>query len=304
MRRFLINTLIFSLLTILILGMGELLVRHLPSSYSTKHAYLLNHGQRINTLILGSSHTYYGISPDIMGDSVFNLANISQTPEYDLYLLKHYLHLMPNLKQVIVPVSYFTYRDPEMEKGPDKLLAIPYKTRMHLPIHSGLSTYNLEITDFDSFRGKLTNLILHKPSNQCDSLGFGLGFDLKHRDSSWEKAGKERSVTHTLTTPGRYNDVVSIQKELIATAKKAGAEVVFITTPTWHTYYKNLEPAQLNEMYEGITDITRDKSVRYYDFLKDSRFDDADFHDTDHLSDIGARKFTKLLSDTLSVKIR
>ncbi len=108
MRKFLKNIIVFSLLTAALFLIGEIVARSMPSSYSYKHNWILKNGDHISTLILGSSHTYYGLRPNLLGDSVFNLANVSQTPEYDLYLLKTYLPCMPNLKRIIFPVSYFT----------------------------------------------------------------------------------------------------------------------------------------------------------------------------------------------------
>ena len=84
MRRFLKITAFFSLAVFFLLVLGEIVVRGIPTPYSYKAAWLREHGAAVNTLVLGSSHTYYGIRPDALGDSVFNLANVSQTPEYDL----------------------------------------------------------------------------------------------------------------------------------------------------------------------------------------------------------------------------
>lgn len=256
----------------------------------------------ISTLILGSSHTYYGLQPEEFDDCTFNLANISQTPEYDLALLEHYLPMMPNVKRVIVPVSYFTYRDPLLEKGDEWMLAVRYKIHMDLPMHSDFSIYNLEISDFDAYKGKLKNLIVKGKANRCDSLGFGLGFDLSSRDPRWKDFGRQRAEKHTLSTPGRYAEVRETQDSLIALAQRHGLEIIFITTPASQVYNEALDSAQLAEMNKGIEELVRNYGVAYYDFLSDSRFSDSDFYDPDHLSDVGATKFTKLLSDTISIR--
>lgn len=104
MRRFLGNILIFSAIIIVMAAIGEAVVRNLPSAYSTKDRALRADGAGVATLILGTSHTYYGLNPDEMGDSVFNLANVSQTPEYDFALLQHYAAFTPSLRRIIMPV--------------------------------------------------------------------------------------------------------------------------------------------------------------------------------------------------------
>ncbi len=40
--------------------------------------------------------------------------------------------------------------------------------------------------------------------------------------------------------------------------------------------------------------------IKHYDFLKDKRFDDADFYDQDHLCQNGAKKFTRIIKEILS----
>lgn len=299
MKKFSRRTVIFSSIIILILAVGELVVRSLPTSYSYKHKWIEENGSRVNTLILGSSHTYYGLRPELLGDSTFNLANISQTPEYDLAILEHYLPSLPNIKRIIIPISYFTFRDPKLEKGDEWMLASRYKIQMGLPLHSDFSIYNLEISDFDAYKGKLKNLIIKSPSNICDSLGFGLGFNLASRSPGWKENGPQRAEKHTLTTPGRFEEVRDTQDQLMALARKHNLEIVFITTPACPTYIKALDSIQLAEMYEGIDDLVKTYNVSYYDFLSDKRFSDIDFYDPDHLSDIGAAKFTQMIADTL-----
>lgn len=299
MKRFLKNVAVFSLITIALLAIGEIVARSLPSSYSYKRNWIINNGNNITTLVLGTSHTYYGIRPDMLGEGSFNLANVSQTPEYDLSLLKTYLPYMPCLKRIIIPISYFTYRDPALEKGEEWTLAVRYKTQMRLPMHSDYSIYNLEITDFKAYTGKLKNIVAKNPSNLCDSLGFGLGFDIAHRDPSWQKKGRERAAKHTLSTPGRMKEVLKIQKQTIAFAEENGIEPIFLTTPVCETYTAAMEPEQFSEMKKCINELEKEYGIKYFDFMNDARFADTDFYDPDHLSDTGASRLSRILADTL-----
>lgn len=296
MRRFLINILIFSAIVIVLAAVGEIVVRNLPSSYATKDAALRSRGDRVATLILGTSHTYYGLNPDEMGDSVFNLANVSQTPEYDLALLRRYAPYMPSLRRIIMPVSYFTYRDPILEEGPESNLAVRYKTRMHLPLHSDLSLYNLELSDFDGFTGRLANLVLRQPYNRCSPSGFGLGYDLSARAAGWMEQGSEHAARHTLSNPGRPAQVLETQREILREARDRGIEVVLVTTPAHRSYTDRLDPAQEAEMRANIDSLVAEFGVACHDFLRDPRFTDADFYDPDHLNTDGARRLSRLMT--------
>lgn len=302
MKRFLKNVIFFGFLCCLLLLIGEVIVRHIPNSYSSKKLYIENHGEEIKTLILGSSHTYYGLIPELLGDSVFNLANISQTPEYDFALLKHFSTFMPNLKRIIIPISYFTYVDPETEDDSSWTLAIKYKTRMKLPIHSDFSIYNLEIVDFNSYKGQLSNLLFKKKSNKCSDTGFGLGYTLANRSQDWQSIGCLRAAAHTLNNPERWKTVRYSQQKLFDLALSKGCEIILITTPGYKTYTECLDSIQEMMMRQNISFLENNYGnypLRYFDFLRNPNFTENDFYDPDHLSEEGAKKLTIMLRDSL-----
>lgn len=299
MDRFLKKTAVFAIITIILLAAGEFAVRHMTSSYSFKDEWLRQNGAKVNTLILGSSHTYYGLKPELLGDSVFNLANISQSPEYDLYLLEHYLPCCPNLKKVILPISYFTYRDAELEESDAWTLCINYKVDMHLPVHSDFSIYNLKLADYNSYFGRLRGLVKKQESNRCDSLGFGLGFELDSRLPAWKKQLEQRVSDLTQNNPGRPSEAVAALHGIIDLCKEHDIECIFITTPVYSGFAEAMDTDQYNEMMHLTDSIVMSERIRYYDFFTDSSFTDSDFHDVDHLSDVGAVHLSEKLRDLL-----
>lgn len=298
MNRFLKNISLFALIIILLLAAGEFVVRRIPTSYSVKADWMDANAGRVATLVLGSSHTYYAVMPRLLGDSTFNLANISQTPEYDYALLKEYMPQMPHLKRVVLPISYFSYRDPlleEMSPG----LCVNYKVGMHLPLHSDFSRYNFVISDFQAYAGRLRGLVLKQESNMCDSLGFGLGFSLDHRDPAWQQKGKQRAQELTQPAGGRAGDVQRMLERIVALCRQNGVECVLVTTPAWHTFRENVDTGQYDEAAQMSKEIARRYGLRSFSWYDDARFTEEDFHDSDHLSDVGARKFTLMLRDSL-----
>lgn len=299
MKLFLKKILWFSLLVLGLLFIGELVVRSIETPYRYKADWLRENGDKVKILVLGSSHTYYGIIPSVLGDSVFNLANISQTPEYDLALLKTFHSDMPNLETVIVPISYFTFRDPALEDM-DHGLCVQYKVGMGLPLHSDFSLYNLCITDFKSYAGRLRNLIMPQELNICDTLGFGLGFDLAHREPNWKEKAVDRAHDLTQILPGRPEKVENVIKELVSYCKEKNIELIFITTPVITEFSSAIDRKQYEEMREKIRGLRENCNMKYYDFFMSDNFKDEDFHDSDHLSDIGARKLSLMLRDSLS----
>lgn len=300
MKRFLINTLIFSLIIAVFLVTGEFAARRLPSPYRYKDQWLHAHGGAVKTLVLGHSQLYYGLRPELLGDSVFNLANISQSPHYDLALLEHYIDSLPNLRTVIMPVTYSTYRDVDLENDPlGWQLLVRYQIEMGVPLHGKLSKYNFLISDFDTYRSKLNNTVLHRASNTCDTLGFGLGYSLALRKFPYPAAGEWIAQSHTTPYMGRDTAVLQYQNSIIDLCRQHGVEPVFVTPPCWHTYRENIDTAQMAEMHRLFNTVRADKKVRYFDFFDDTRFGNEDFFDAAHLSDRGAAKFSAILRDSI-----
>ncbi len=72
--------------------------------------------------------------------------------------------------------------------------------------------------------------------------------------------------------------------------------MVLVTTPCWSSYYDNLDSRQLAKMYELTYRFQQEYGIPYYDYMKDPRFEADDFYDSNHLTDKGAIKFTKILN--------
>ena len=81
--------------------------------------------------------------------------------------------------------------------------------------------------------------------------------------------------------------------------KSRDIQLILITTPCWKSYYENLDEKQLTHMYGLIRKLQASYGVSYFDYLKDLRFESDDFYDSNHLSDVGAIKFTKILNEDI-----
>ena len=76
--------LVVSCLTVVV----EFLVRKIPNVYGYKFEEITKNDKHYKTLILGSSHSFFGINPDYLSDPSFNAANVSQDFKYDSYVLE------------------------------------------------------------------------------------------------------------------------------------------------------------------------------------------------------------------------
>jgi len=297
--RFLGVCLLFAIPVAIALGIGEWLMRtRVPNPFQFKHTRLSENSADIKTLVLGSSHTYYGISPKELGDSAFNLASISQIFHYDWLLLSGYE--FPNLRTVILPVSYFSFFDHEFEETESWGLVVNYKVYMDINTHSDFSKYNFELSRPEIYTKKLRALVFSKPLS-CDSLGFGLDYGLSKRSQRWEDTWMRTVSGHTAIDWDAVPGHVDYLGRIAEYCKDRGVRLVLITTPTWHKYYEHLDDAQLERTYELVDSFSEKYELVYLDYLKDGRFNKDDFYDTDHLSTEGALKFSKILRKDLKL---
>lgn len=296
MRRFLriSGTLISVLLSIVLLG--ELCARSYSNTYRFKSEFIIKNGVNIETLILGSSHTYYGIVPKYL-ENAFSLANESQGFLYDYLLLDKYIGYCSSLKTVILPISYFSFVSRGFEDTESWWYAINYKLYCDIDYHSDFSKYNFECSNFPIYVKKIKWKLKGKSGIDCDSLGHGNTLRAGiHNIDSFSKTIKR----HTAEDASMLADNISYIESIILLCKKHDVNVVLVTTPTWNSYFNNLDSEQHRLMINNVELIKNKYNLLYFDYLKDSRFTANDFYDCDHLCDDGAIKFSEILQSDLN----
>ena len=143
MKRFLLKLSLFSLPWLILLVLAEIYVESLPNISRDKHQWMLKHAPTVETLVLGHSHTLYGIRPDRLGKHAFSLAQQSQTYRYDAYLLTHYP--LTRLKTIILPFNYSSLWEDFEHQPNEQFQAMRYRIYMDCDIHPRLSWYGFEI---------------------------------------------------------------------------------------------------------------------------------------------------------------
>lgn len=189
MKRFLTYSALFLAIMLSIIAVAEMVARAYPNSYAYKKAWMDANAERVRTLILGGSHTYYAVKPDLLGANAFSLANVSQAPEYDYWLLSTYIHRCKNLKTVVMVADEANLFDQPMEDEPEEWYRCRYyRIYMDYPKHSKCSKYNLECSHVSTFSRKLPPALRYAftgaYSIECDSLGFGNSFNTPERFDS------------------------------------------------------------------------------------------------------------------------
>ena len=300
MKLFLKNILVFFILIALLLCLVEYSIRQLQNSFKTKTEYLKTNANTVKTIVLGSSHTYYGVSPKFLESRTFNASNISQSPNIDLAILKTYENAFDSLSTVVIRLSYDTLFE-QLKDSPADWRLKDYKLYTDIQLDYNF-THNSEILAVGT-RQVLKVLkdyyIKNKPILNCDSLGWGNDLSLRPI-VNLEKVGLSVAKRHTIKSWNLLEHNVKMFQEINAWCLSRNIRVILVTPPAYKSYSENLNINQLNEMIAVGKYLEKKYSnCTYYNFMSHSDFVNTDFYDPDHLNAKGAKKFSLIINSII-----
>ena len=295
MQRFAKYTIILAALVITLFAIGEWYVESIPNPARDKHQWMTAHHDKVTTLILGNSHAFYGIRPDMLSDSAYSLAMVSQTLRYDYYLLRHYP--MPRLRQVVLTLSYFTLWE-DFEQMPDHDFEITrYHIYMDCDIHRS-PIYHLECMHREAFVERLKSL--YTPQRlSWDSYGWGSNYTVDRKTSPWDN-GEARAFANTYTDSTIVTYNAGILRQMANYCRQHNIRLTLVTTPVSKTFRKYESPRQVEVNRRTLSHLLHDyPDIQRIDLEGDARFGADDFYDADHLSDVGASRLTNIIRQTI-----
>ncbi len=278
----------------------EVYMRHIPNSYRYKDEWMKKNGNYVESLILGSSHAYYGINPEYLSGKAFNLANVSQDLERDYFVFNKYKDNVKNLKTVILVLSDANMLS-TMEKGVESWRIAYYGIYMGYPQKRlALEITNARMTD------KLQASLKGDDMLGCTPLGFGTAYKDENKQPITETSINEALERNTIlnkvgnidTTYLRQN--IKALDEIILLCKQKNAKLIILTAPVVREYGKRMNRSQSALFYKIIhKKIKGNSNIEFRDYIKDPRFSSADFFDCDHLTNLGAKKFSEIISQEI-----
>lgn len=307
MKPFIAKTIWF-IAPFIILGFTfEYLIRKIPGDFQIKNEYLQKQGDSIQTLILGSSHAYYGIDPKFLSSKAFNAAYVSQTIDLDYKILLKFQANLRSLKTVVLPISYFTFfenLENTVESWRVKNYAIYYGIKSSNSIFD-----NSEILSIN-LRNNLNRLfyyyILKKSPITTTRLGWGT--DHQSKDAlDLQLTGVEAAHRHSVDTTklasvlSTYNKNKEILIALLQWCKTRQIKVILFTPPAYVSYIKNLNKFQLDLTINTAKQIADTyQNCFYINLLNDPEFIANDYYDSNHMSEIGARKLSAIIENVIT----
>jgi len=306
MKRFVIKTMYISLPIFVVAILMEILLRSTPNDYLFKKQYLDKNSSRIETLILGSSHSFYGLNPEYFSSNTFNASHISQSLNYDFEILKKYKDKFKNLKTIILPISYFTLFG-KLEAGSESWRVKNYIIYYELNSSKSLVDYSEVLSNRINVNIKriISYYVFGESTISCTDLGWGTICNSKNaRDLA--ESGKTASKRHTVDiNSDKYQQIfqenIFILESIIQWSNKNNIKIMLFTPPAFETYRQNLNQEQLKITINTTSDICSKYDNCIYDnLLSDTNFVATDFFDADHLSDIGAKKLSILINNRIN----
>lgn len=301
MKKFIFKT-IFILLPILLGAICmELLLRHLPNDYKYKRDYLNAHSNEINTLILGSSHSFFDLDPTYFSGNTFNAGEVSQSLNFDFEIFKKYQDKFKNLKTIVLPISYFSLFS-KLEEGQESWRVKNYVIYYHFTSQSLTDFTEIFSNQFIVNLKRLASFYIKGNSNIiCNKLGWGTTYKSENAHDLSE-TGKTAALRHSKVIKSEkcqldFNDNLTILNTIAKWCQANNVKLILFTPPAFETYRENLNSEQLSITVKSANSIaSKYNNCVYYNFLSDTAFVAKDFFDADHLSEIGAKKLSNIIN--------
>ena len=297
MKKYIIKILMFVLPILFLAVIIEMSVRAIPNNYKFKKNFLNTHSNEINTLVLGHSQTLNGIDPKYFSNKCYNAAFSAQSLKYDLKVLEKHKDNLKNMKYLIIPVSYFSLYY-QLETGISSYLVKNYELYLEVnKIQKFRDKYEiLSININDNIKRLKSYYIKKKNPISCDENGW----EVNKKSSDLEKTGIKALGRHNeYIEYGRVNhlaDNVSYLNNIIEICDDLGAQVIFITPPSFRSYTDNINKEYLNETLTILNGLSEsNQNCSYINLFQDSIFIESDYSDVNHLNKFGAKKFSILI---------
>lgn len=302
MKSFLIKIMIFIFPILVLIFTFEFFLQKIPNEYKYKSNYLNNQSHNIEVLILGSSHSFYGINPEYFDLNTFNASHNGQTLDYDYKIFNKYRTKLTNLKFLILPISYFTLYSRIEHSGVEWRIKY-YDKYYHFNKRQTLLS-KLEITKWN-LHSNINKIISYYNSDikDCCSI-LGWGSAIKTLDSpDLKMTGKQAAMSHTCddinssTNLNIYYEHIEYLDSILSWCQNNHVNTLLITPPAYQSYISNLSSEQLGTTIKTCKTLsTKYAKCQYLNLLYDPSFFECDFYDADHLSKDGATKLSNIIS--------
>jgi hypothetical protein len=260
---------------------------------------LLNDIKKTNeslSLVLGSSHAFYGINSRIIDKHFFNIASVSQSLMEDYNILKFLVKNHYSVEKVVLPISYFSnssYLCDTPIEG-EQLRMFDYKSCYNINYPNKFNIRN-EI----NYLSRISNtLISQKRDFELDKWGNLIG-ECNQNGVLISDAKIAFKRHNTNTNFRKINPYLDSINEL---CKKQNTTLIFVVMPFSKPYRKLIDKTPFNVLLKKIAAKYSSKNcflINQMDFFNPNEESNM-FRDADHLSICGRNAFSMKLSSEIN----
>ena len=299
MTHFLRKIFLFLLPVFLIWGVVEVFYQIVETNYSYKHHRIKEKYSKIETLILGDSHAFFGINPIYLDGEVFSIANISQSLYFDQLLFEKHVDSLPKLRNLILTIGYYSLSQLDNAKE-DRWRKYFYAQQMDLDMNiiSPLDITKYSLSLHRRFRKSL-ELIQRYFQNgtavRCDTLGWGIYYK-GTITNNWQQASIKTAKRHEDGLLDFTHNTKRLQT-IIDYCKKINCKVFLIDMPVHQEYINAIDPTKLQKTTMTCKALANNnKNTFYLNLRQHPLLEEDDLYDPDHLNHRGAKKFSDIIN--------
>jgi len=303
MNRFLLKILFYIVLMVVIITPFSFVNKILLSNMLNSDAFKLD--PRINTLIIGDSHTEVSLNPTILTESV-NVSSSGESLFYTYYKLRHFFkHNPTNIKNVILAFSYHDiskkYQEDylyEVTKSDysfkEYYIYLDRSAKKKIVSSSNYITYMLKY-DFGLPIRQYKDLMIYKyyfDNVDSNIKGFG-GFRSGEASNLNIEKIKNKINTYFYDENSIYTGISKIMEnslyKIVSLCEKNNAKLYLFNSPL-HVSYRSLVPKIAYMEYHALLHNIKEshRNMTIYDISKQP-LDDLYFSDGDHLNRLGSQ---------------
>ncbi|PWK18205.1 SGNH/GDSL hydrolase family protein [Xanthomarina spongicola] len=283
--------------------LAEVFYRTVPNNYTYKHQQISNN-KDIEVLILGDSHTFYGINPEWLSLKAYNLSNVSQTIYFDQLLLEKHINNLNSLKYVVLAVEYTTLSQADNTQE-DIWRKYFYASQMDLevPLVTWYNPKKYSLVFSRKFNYTWNTYKDYKVKGTligCDVNGWGNTYSSTVDSVEMKRLARVVAKKHE---DGSMNFSLNSERiqQMIDLCKSKNIEILLVNMPSVPEYVSLLN----SEKWKKIDSVCKqleaiNTNVTRIDLLNEKQFILEDFQDADHLNAKGAKKCTLTINQYLN----
>lgn len=299
MKKFLIIVGLIGAFILLILCCIELWVRSIPNEYSYKHQYLEENIGSIRVLNVGSSIGRSGFNPVYFSVHGFNAANVSQDIETDCAIINKYLDKADSLKTVIFALLPGSFCG-RMGDGIESWRLRKYHIYMDLDVEKPSWKECLEINNLSAAEQQILKSLRGVNTVDCNRFGYGNDKEAVSEKEKLAQGIRISKLHNEGYNPKLYDIIVPKVESTVAACKDRNIKVLFVMLPSYHTYTSRINQQMLEECDSIAKTISEEHdNVLYINLFTDTLFKTEDFRNSNHLSNEGAKKLTKMIDNII-----